>query len=161
VALAETFYVRLDYLCFTKMSWHSTNRARLTDSHRGSQHSYRSTLVSLITLSVSNSRNCSCPSLVHRFRDAEIFFLSGIRAIFLNFVTFSTKHGSISDKACVRLLGSRYVHANAHRRPWSRFWVFAGETSSLSFYIYRWMSPTVRPIAMSSDMLRWTSTIVV
>ena len=45
------------------------------------------------------------------------FFLSGIRAIFLNFVAFSTKHGSTSDKACVRLVGSRYVHANAHRRP--------------------------------------------
>jgi len=36
---------------------------------------------------------------------------------FLNFVTFSTKHGSTSDKACSRPLGSRYVHANAHRRP--------------------------------------------
>jgi len=36
-------------------------------------------------------------------------------------------------------VGSRYVHANAHRRPWSRFWVFAGETSSLSFYIYRYV----------------------
>jgi len=45
---------------------------------------------------------------------AAIFFLHGLRA-------FSTKHGSISDKACVRLVGSRYVHANAHRRPRSRF----------------------------------------
>ena len=51
----------------------------------------------------------------------RIFSLSGIRAIFINFVTFSTKHGSTLDKACVRLLGSRYVHANAHRRPQSRF----------------------------------------
>ena len=47
--------------------------------------------------------------------------LSSIRPIFLNFVTFSTKHGSTSDKACSRPLGSRYVHANAHRRPRSRF----------------------------------------
>jgi len=39
------------------------------------------------------------------------------RPIFLNFVTFSTEHGSTSDKACSRLLGSRCVHANARRRP--------------------------------------------
>jgi len=55
----------------------------------------------------------------------RIFFQSGIRAIFLNFVAFSTKHGSTSDKACVRRVGSRYVHANAHRRPRSRCRVFA------------------------------------
>ena len=55
---------------------------------------------------------------------------------FVNFVTFSTKHGSTSDKACVRLVGSRYVYANAHHRPRSRFWVFAAQTSRLSFYIY-------------------------
>jgi len=61
------------------------------------------------------------------------FFLSGIRAIFLNFVTFSTKHGATSDKACSRLLGPRYAHANAHRRPQSRCQVFAGE---LACYIY-------------------------
>ena len=42
--------------------------------------------------------------------------LSG-RPIFFNFVTFSIKHGSTADKAYSRLLGSRYVHANAHRRP--------------------------------------------
>ena len=40
---------------------------------------------------------------------AAIFFLHGLRAIFVNFVTFSTKHGSTSDKACVRLVGSRYA----------------------------------------------------
>jgi len=40
--------------------------------------------------------------------------LSG-RPIFVNFVTFSTKHGSTSNKAYSRLSGSRYVHANAHR----------------------------------------------
>ena len=60
--------------------------------------------------------------------------LSG-RPIFLNFVTFSTKHESTSDKAYSRLLGSCYVHANAHRRPWSRLWVFATETSSVLDYI--------------------------
>ena len=36
--------------------------------------------------------------------------------IFFNFVTFSTKQGSTLDKAYSRLLGSRCVHANAHRR---------------------------------------------
>ena len=65
----------------------------------------------------------------------RIFSLNGIRAIFINFVTFSTKHGSTLDKACVRLLGSRYVQANAHRWPRSHFWVFAAQTSSLSDYI--------------------------
>jgi len=39
------------------------------------------------------------------------------RPIFLNFVTFSTKHGSTLDKAYSRLLGSRYVQANAHCQP--------------------------------------------
>ena len=42
-------------------------------------------------------------------------------AAFLHFVTFTTKHGSTSDKACSRLLGSRCVQANAHRQPRSRF----------------------------------------
>ena len=52
---------------------------------------------------------------------AANFFSKRFKAYFLNFVAFSTKHGSISDKACVRLVESRYVHANAHRRPRSRF----------------------------------------
>ena len=73
----------------------------------------------------SRHRRCCC----------EFFFLHGLRPIFVNFVTFSTKHGSTSDKACVRLLGSRYAHANAHRRPRSRCRVFAAQTSSLSDYI--------------------------
>ena len=41
---------------------------------------------------------------------------SCVRHIFLNFVTFSTKHGSTSDKAYSRLLESRSAHANAHRQ---------------------------------------------
>ena len=45
----------------------------------------------------------------------------GGRPIFLNVVTFSTKHGSTSDKAYSRLLGPRYVHANAHRQLQSHF----------------------------------------
>jgi len=55
--------------------------------------------------------------------------------LFFYFVTFSAKHGSTLDKAYSRLSGSRYVHANAHRRPQSHFWVFAGETLSVLDYI--------------------------
>ena len=51
----------------------------------------------------------------------RIFFSKRFKAYFLNFVAFSTKIGSTSDKACVRLVGSRYVHANVHRQPRSRF----------------------------------------
>jgi len=47
--------------------------------------------------------------------------LSSIRPIFLNFVTFSTKHGSTSDKACTRLLGSCCVYAKARCWPRSHF----------------------------------------
>ena len=39
------------------------------------------------------------------------------KAYFSHFVTFSTKHGSTSDKACSHPFGSCYVHDNAHRRP--------------------------------------------
>jgi len=63
--------------------------------------------------------------------------------IFLNFLSFSTNDNErefiqrvviilqstvrhpTSDKAYSRLSGSRCVHTNAHRRPWSCFWVFA------------------------------------
>jgi len=56
-----------------------------------------------------------------RLAAAANFFPKRFKAYFLNFVAFSTKHGSTSDKACVRLVKPRYVHANAHRRPRSRF----------------------------------------
>jgi len=75
-----------------------------------------------------------CLGLQHSHRRSRCCFC-GSMPIFLNFVTFSTKHGWTLDKACSRPLGSRYVHANAHRRPWSRFRVFAAETSSVLDYI--------------------------
>jgi len=53
------------------------------------------------------------------------------RMIFIYFLPSVRKLGSTSDKAYSRLLGSRYVHAHAHRRPRSHFWVFAAETSMI------------------------------
>ena len=76
-----------------------------------------------------------CLGLQHSRRSRCCDGLSG-RPIIFNFVTFSTKHGSASDKAYSRLLGSGYVvHANAHRRPWRHFWVFVAQTFH-SFLLY-------------------------
>jgi len=107
------------------------------DSHSGQpahahhpRQQQRAAVMALIPIRKKNSQ--PPPPLLLLLR---IFFLSGIRAIFVNFVTFSTKHGSTSDKACARLMGSRYAQANAHRRPRSRCRVFAAQTSSLSDYI--------------------------
>jgi len=52
---------------------------------------------------------------------AANFFPKRFKTYFHNFVNFSTKHGSTSDKACVRLVEPRYVHTNVHHRPRSRF----------------------------------------
>ena len=66
----------------------------------------------------------------------EFLSLSGLRPIFLILLLLHKDRFDIGQSLCSSG-GSRYVHANAHRRPRPRFWVFAAETSSLSDYI-RW-----------------------
>ena len=65
-------------------------------------------------LSTAGARAARCCLRLQHSRHSCYDGLSG-RPIFVNFVTFSTKHGSTSNKAYSRLSGSRYVHANAHR----------------------------------------------
>jgi len=63
------------------------------------------------------------------------------------YLNFSTWNGQPWERALCQLYWHTFVPywlCHSHRVRYTR-----------------WMSPTVRPIAMSSDILRWTSTIVV
>ena len=77
-------------------------------------------------------------NLQHSRRSRRFWHGFALGLYFLNFVTFSTKLVSTSDKAYCRLLGSCYVHANAHCRLWSHFWVFVAQTLSVLFYSIRY-----------------------